>query len=141
MPAGNVILMRCELDLDGILKVTAIEKRSGLEKHIEIDNATARFEAQELGAARQRLASLIEGDAEPLDEDSAGVDKEQHREQVQAKALLNKAEGLLSSASAEDKEDLIDLIEAVRDTLDASDKEGLKRSTDALADLLYYLET
>ncbi len=141
VPAGNVILMRCELDLDGILKVTAIEKRTGLEKHIEIDNATARFEAQELGAAKQRLASLIDGDAEPVGEGSADVDREQHREQVQAKALLDKAEGLLASASAEDKEDLIDLIEAVRDTMEASDMAGLKRSTDALSDLLYYLET
>ncbi len=141
VPAGNQILMRCDLDLDGILKVTAVEKRTGLEKHIEIDNATARFEAQELGAAKQRLASLIEGDAERVDDAEGGADAEQHREQVQAKALLDKAERLLETASAEDKEDLIDLIEAVRDTLDASDMTGLKRSTDALADLLYYLET
>ncbi|MBK5930730.1 Hsp70 family protein [Halochromatium salexigens] len=143
VPAGNQILMRCDLDLDGILKVTAVEKRTGLEKHIEIDNATTRFEAQKLGAAKQRLSRLIDGDAEYVDaaEGGADADTEQHREQVQAKALLDKAERLLETASAEDKEDLIDLVEAVRDTLDASDMAGLKRSTDALADLLYYLET
>ncbi|MCF8016776.1 MAG: Hsp70 family protein [Chromatiaceae bacterium] len=143
VPAGNVILMRCDLDLDGILKVTALEKRTGLEKHIEIDNATTRFEEQELGAAKQRLASLIDGDAERVDDAEAGAnaDTALHREQVQAKALLDKAERLLETASAEDKEDLIDLIEAVRDTLEASDMDGLKRSTDALSDLLYYLET
>ncbi|MBK5938657.1 Hsp70 family protein [Halochromatium roseum] len=139
VPAGNVILMRFDLDLDGILKVTAIEKSSGLEKHIEIDNATARFESEQLDAAKQRLATLIDGDAEV--EGSADADTEQHRGQVRAKALLDKAERLLQSASDEDKEDLIDLIEAVRDSLEAGDEDGLKRSTDALADLIYYLET
>ncbi|MEA3641162.1 MAG: Hsp70 family protein [Lamprobacter sp.] len=139
VPAGNVILMRFDLDLDGILKVTAIEKSSGLEKHIEIDNATARFESEQLDAAKQRLATLIDGDAEV--EEGADADTEQHRGQVRAKALLDKAERLLQSASDEDKEDLIDLIEAVRDTLEAGDQDGLKRSTDALADLIYYLET
>ena len=143
VPSGNVILMRCDLDLDGILKVTALEKRTGLEKHIEIDNATARFESQELDAAKQRLATLIDGDAERVDGDEGGVDAdtEQHREQVRAKALLDKAERLLDTASAEDKEDLIDLVEAVRDTLETGDMEGLKRATDALSDLIYYLET
>ncbi len=139
VPAGNVILMRCDLDLDGILKVTALEKRTGLEKHIEIDNATARFESQELDAAKQRLATLIDGDAERVEDVDA--DTEQHREQVRAKALLDKAERLLESASAEDQEDLIDLVEAVRDALEAADMEGLKRATDALSDLIYYLET
>jgi molecular chaperone DnaK (HSP70) len=143
VPAGNLILMRCDLDLDGILKVTALEKRTGLEKHIEIDNATARFASQELDAAKQRLATLIDGSAEYADgtAEAQSVEREQHREQVQAEALLDKAERLLERASAEDKEDLIDLIEAVRDTLEAADMEGLKRTMAALSDLIYYLET
>jgi molecular chaperone DnaK len=31
VPAGNEILCRMDLDLDGILRVTATEKRTGLE--------------------------------------------------------------------------------------------------------------
>jgi molecular chaperone DnaK (HSP70) len=138
VPAGNVIVMRFELDLDGILKVTATEKRTGLEKHIAIDNATARFESEELDAARQRLSALIEGEAERVDEPAASGEQ---REIVQARALLEKGERLLETASAEDKEDLIDLIEAVRDALATSDTEALERAVAALSDLIYYLET
>jgi len=138
VPAGNVIVMRFELDLDGILKVTATEKRTGLEKHIAIDNATARFESEELDAARQRLSALIEGEAERVDEPAASGER---REIVQARALLEKGERLLESASAEDKEDLVDLIESVRDALAAEDMAGLQRAVASLSDLIYYLET
>ena len=142
VPAGNVILMRFELDLDGILKVTATEKRTGLEKHIAIDNAMTRFESEGLDAAKQRLAALIDGEAETaVGASAADAETEEHRQQVKAKALLEKAERLLASASAEDKEDLVDLIEAVRDTLAAADQDGLERSMAALSDLIYYLES
>ena len=46
MPAGNVIVTTFALDVNGILQVSAAEKRTGLEKHITIDNATARFEGR-----------------------------------------------------------------------------------------------
>ena len=39
-PAGNEVLCRMDLDLDGILRVTATEKRTGLAKHITIEGAT-----------------------------------------------------------------------------------------------------
>ena len=43
VPAGNQILVRLDLDLNGILKVTATERATGLAKHVVIDNATERF--------------------------------------------------------------------------------------------------
>ncbi len=139
VPAGNVIVMRFELDLDGILKVTATEKRTGKEKHIAIDNATTRFESEELDAAKQRLAALMADDVEVID--AAATETEEHREAVKARALLEKAERLLESASAEDKEDLVDLIEAVRDALAADDSAKLGPAVASLSDLIYYLET
>ena len=39
VPAGNQILVRLDLDLNGILKVTATERGTGLAKHVVIDNA------------------------------------------------------------------------------------------------------
>ena len=139
VPAGNVIVMRFELDLDGILKVTATEKRTGKEKHIAIDNATTRFESEGLDAAKQRLAALIGAEAEVIDD--AAAETEEHREEVKARALLEKAERLLETAGAEDKEDLVDLIEAVRDALAADDLAKLDPAVASLSDLIYYLET
>jgi molecular chaperone DnaK (HSP70) len=46
------------LDLDGILNVTAIEKRSGLSKHITITRALESKSEAEIAAARKRLEDL-----------------------------------------------------------------------------------
>ena len=55
VPAGNEILCRMDLDLDGLLKVTAIEKQTGLAKQITIEGATKPLSAAELARARQRM--------------------------------------------------------------------------------------
>ena len=47
VPAGNQILVRLDLDLNGILKVTATERATGLAKHVVIDNAMERFRKRE----------------------------------------------------------------------------------------------
>jgi molecular chaperone DnaK len=138
VPAGNVIITTFALDLNGILSVTAREKRTGLEKQITIDNATARFEHQEMNAARDRLSALTEGDgtAEPSDDAAS-----EQREIDQARALIAKAEQLLESANPEDKEDLVNLIEAVQDAIASKDTEELERVVAELKDLTYYLES
>ncbi|MEA3274143.1 MAG: Hsp70 family protein [Pseudomonadota bacterium] len=133
VPAGNVIVTTFSLDLNGILHVSSREKRTGLEKHITIDNATARFEEQELDAARERISALIEGEAEDV--------TPERRETVQARALIEKAERLLQSANPEDKEDLVDLVESVQDALANGDPEALERAVAELSDLIYYLES
>ena len=66
-----------------------------------------------------------------------GVDA--RRLAVEGRALLEKAERLLEKAGAQDAEDLVDAIEAIKDAL-ADDEAALKTAMDTLADLLYYLE-
>ncbi len=133
VPAGNVIVTTFSLDLDGILRVSSREKRTGLEKQITIDNVTTRFEQEELDSARERIATLIEGE-------SAGVSDEQ-RETVQARALIEKAERLMGTANPEDRDDLVDQVEALKGALDQGDTEAMEQAIDALSDLLYYLES
>jgi molecular chaperone DnaK len=142
VPAGNPIVTRFALDLNGILSVTAREKRTGLEAHITIDNATARFASQELAAARERLSALV-GDsgqpsARPAFETAAAGER---REAVAARALVEKAERLMEGANAEDRDDLVDGVEAVRDALEQGDAADLERAAAQLADLIYYLES
>ena len=133
VPAGNVILTTFSLDVNGILHVTSREKSTGLEKHITIDNATARFEEQELDAARERISALIEGEAEDV--------TPERRETVQTQALIEKAERLMESANPEDKEDLVDLAESVQDALAKGDADAVARAVAELTDLIYYLES
>src|SRR6516162_1035467 len=60
VPAGNQIVVQLDLNLDGMLKVSAREKATGLQKQITIDNALARFEREERDLARERLERLWE---------------------------------------------------------------------------------
>jgi molecular chaperone DnaK len=132
VPAGNVIVTTFSLDVNGILHVSSREKRTGLEARITIENATARFEQEEMAAARRRVEALT-------GEDSA-EDKDK-RQNVQANALIEKAERLMEGAGEEDRDDLVDRIEAVKDALREGDDASLERVLGELSDLVFYLES
>ena len=64
VPAGNQIMVRLELDLSGILKVTATERGTGLAKHVVIDNAMERFRLRQRSDALERLDAVFENQAD-----------------------------------------------------------------------------
>ncbi|HCZ15825.1 MAG TPA: heat-shock protein Hsp70 [Candidatus Accumulibacter sp.] len=136
-PAGNPLITTFALDVNGILQVTSREKESGLVHSITIDNAIGRFAGDKLTAARERIDGMF-GDRE---EAGAAEAVGGRRLRVEATALIEKAERQMTSAGAEDSEDLVNGIEAVKDCLAGSRSEAeLKTAIDALADLLYYLD-
>src|SRR5205814_9882756 len=65
VPAGNPIVVQLDLNLDGMLKVSARERATGLQKQITIENALAKYEQEERDAARERLDQLWEEAEEP----------------------------------------------------------------------------
>ena len=56
-PAGNPVILDLALDRDGILQVSAREKKTGLERRITIDKAMSRYDQTQLdrGAGADRL--------------------------------------------------------------------------------------
>src|SRR5207244_1463140 len=58
VPAGNQIVVQLDLNLDGMLKVSAREKATGLQKQITIENALARFEREESAHMQRRLEQV-----------------------------------------------------------------------------------
>ncbi|HEX7438900.1 MAG TPA: Hsp70 family protein [Caldimonas sp.] len=147
VPAGNPIVLGLSLDLNGILEVTAREKKSGLQRSITIGNAIARFEQEKLADARSRVQALFGEESKAggasatgeATEEAKALGVDARRLTVEARALVEKAERVLDKAGAQDAEDLVDAIEAVKDAL-ADDEAALTISMDTLADLLYYLE-
>ena len=138
-PAGNQVMLDLALDRDGILHVTAREKTTGLERRISIDQAVARFQAAELQEARRRIGSLFgDEDAGMVLEGSAGADD---ADDAEIAALLDKAGTKLDDIGAEDRQEMIDLMEAIHDARAAGDAEALEQARSQLADLLFYLET
>ena len=58
MAEANHVLCRMSLDLDGILRVTAIEKKTGMSKQITIADAFAQKTPDEIKVARDALDKL-----------------------------------------------------------------------------------
>jgi molecular chaperone DnaK (HSP70) len=138
-PQGDSILLKLDLDLNGILHVSAKEKRTGLEKSIVIENAISRFEGTEMAAAKERIKEIFgESDEAVVDDDKK---TETHHTVVQSRALVEKAERMLDEASAEDREDMVNVIETINDTIAKKDFDNLSVPMEQLSDILYYLES
>jgi molecular chaperone DnaK len=152
-----------DLDLDGMLKVSARERATGVQKQVVIENALAQFAAEERDEARERLdrlwvdqpggledeEDLLEDEEEdaPIGEGAeeeipslAPGPREGQREAVQARALLEKADRLMERVQAEDKPEVQRLMEKVRTTLTDRLWDKLASATNELADVLFYLE-
>jgi molecular chaperone DnaK len=154
VPAGNQIVVQLDLNLDGILKVSARERATGLQKQVTIENALARYEAEEFDEARGRLSALWDelgegpepaGDLdrpEGPEELPALVPgpREGQREAVQARALLEKAERLMERVQPEDRADVERLMEKVRTALTDRQWDRVTQASNELADVLFYLE-
>jgi molecular chaperone DnaK len=131
-PAGNPVIIDLALDRDGILQVSAREKNTGLERRITIDKAMSRYDRAQLEEARQRVGGLFGKPEEAEGSDVAtGPDD----------ALVAKAQAKLEEAGEEDRTEIINLIEAIRDAADNGDAAALASARSQLQDLLFYLET
>jgi molecular chaperone DnaK (HSP70) len=140
-PAGNPVTCRLDLDLDGILKVTAREKITGLEKHVVIDNAISRFEEDEMAVAAERLRNLF-GDAEK-EQDAGppeGATPEVNAEEARARALLERAQHRLPDVAQADQDEVIGLIEDLDSALRNGDLAQAKETAEELEDVLFYLD-
>ena len=131
-PAGNPVIIDLALDRDGILQVSAREKNTGLERRITIDKAMSRYDRAQLEEARHRIGELFGKPEEAEGSDVAtGPDD----------ALVAKAQAKLEEVGEEDRTEIINLIEAIRDAAGNGDAAALASARSQLQDLLFYLET
>jgi molecular chaperone DnaK len=135
-PAGNPVVLDLGLDRDGILQVTAVEKNTGLQRQISIEQAVPPLGAAELQEAKERIGSLFgQGAAAPAEGGETGP------ADVEIAALLERARAKLDTAGEEDRNEMIDLIEAIQDAQASGDAAALEQAKTQLTDLLFYLET
>jgi molecular chaperone DnaK len=154
VPAGNQLLVQLDLNLDGMLKVSARERATGLQKQVTIENALARYEREERDLARQRLESLWgaaeEADAEDDEFESEASEvptpelvpgpREGQRETVQARALLEKADRMLERLQPDDRSEVEKLMERMRTALTDRLWDRVTAASNELTDVLFYLE-
>jgi molecular chaperone DnaK (HSP70) len=132
------VILDLALDRDGILQVSAREKATGLERRITIDKAASRYDQGQLDEARQRIGTLFE-DGEQSGGEAGGNAGEVADAALDA--LLAKASARLDEAGEEDRAEIIDLIETIRDARSSGDSAALETARGQLQDLLFYLET
>ena len=135
------------LDVDGILHVTAIEKDTGKSKHVTIQDAFAVKSPEQIAAARRRLEELYapreeefelnETEFEEMKEPAAAAALPGRED---AEKLLARSRGLLGTMHAEDVEEAVGLHERIATAMAAGDAVELKAATDALRELLFFLE-
>lgn len=159
----NEVLCRMQLDVDGILHVSAIEKDTGKAKHITITGALEPKTRSELAAARGRLDDLFRtrgqepaaldaeaiepGDAiapahagdelAPDEPDAIPANGEAIEE---ARGLLGRSRALLPRMHDDDKEEAIELHEAIEAAIADGDPEALAESVGQLRELLFFVE-
>lgn len=141
-PEGSVILLNYDLDLNGILKIEALEKASGRKINAVIENAFSQFTEEEMSKSKQRIEALwgnkeSEGEAE---EDTAKIgiiDKEEMPSDLAES--LRKAEEQLDSASDEDRDEMINLMEDIRDAVKEDKMDKARELIKELDEILFYL--
>jgi molecular chaperone DnaK len=162
VPAGNQIMVKLDLDLNGILKVTATERATGLAKHIVIDSAMERFRQSQRSDAVDRLDAVFGTVEEPYAPEFATTGPSQTgdtagsvpfpstplgeltptlRQAIEsANALVAKAERILPDANAEDAEELRTMLTDLRAAIDRRAEDEIRNVTHEVEDLVFYLE-
>jgi molecular chaperone DnaK (HSP70) len=157
LPAENEILCRMRLDLDGILEVTATEKRTGKSKQITIANALAAKSPEEIAAARKRSQELFASRSAEYDQAAAAEieDEEEALEdnviegdfaaatlpgEAEALDLMERSRKLLEKMHQDDREEAIDLHEKIEGSIQSGDAAALAEASRALKELLFFME-
>ena len=149
--AGSTILLHMDLDLDGILRVRATEKDTGLSKDVVIDGAMEKLSGEALVKARAEVRELLGDDAAPLftpgdadipvgaEEDAtADGDSEPVRD---AWLMQRRLKARLSEMDEADGEDAEELDARLMAALATDNTEELGRVVREMEDLLFYLES
>ena len=156
------------LDLDGILNVTAIEKKSGLSKHITIARALEAKSDAEIAAARKRLEALYSTrqDEEDFEDErylleSGGANQAEEEGSIEAppalapgsvvevdwtaaedegRQIVERSRQLLERIHEEDREEVIDLNQAIEAAINGHDAAALNQAVHDLREMLFFIE-
>ncbi len=137
-PAGNEIVLTLALDLNGLLQVTAVEKRTGLSKTVtmETDNGKAPLD---LNAARENLSAAL-GHAPATTADASQTTDAKQALINAAKDLRKRAGVLLDSIDPTDAQELRSLLADSQKAVSNGDADRLAQLNESLSDMLFYLE-
>ncbi|MDR3198752.1 MAG: Hsp70 family protein [Planctomycetaceae bacterium] len=158
VPRNNQIICRFDLDINGILHVTAIEKNTGRAENITVENALAEHRPEANRLFRDHLNSFFAGEetipdeSEKEEEDSEStIDDKDFANQLgladgweeryaKEAALIQRASAFISKVTGDDRKDLETRIRELVDAVNRNDSDQITSLVSQLDDLVYYLE-
>jgi molecular chaperone DnaK len=138
---GSEIVVRFDLNLDGILTVAAVERSTGLERKLRIDNAITRFRAKSHEEAKSKLAAMFDGHSETADEsETSFVTPETESHEETPDMLIAKVRELIPHANEDDADEMRALIDQFEKAAASCDDDQVEKIREQLEDLIFYLE-
>ena len=133
---------------DGILTVAATEKLTGLEERLTIESAMSRFRSEEREAAKTRIEAAFTGAetaaADPPKQPAAdpveNLSPELKEVIGKANELLAQADRLMANANPRDAEEMRELMDQLRETVQARTPGDIHDASAKLDDLVFYLQ-
>ncbi|MBC2695091.1 MAG: Hsp70 family protein [Desulfobacteraceae bacterium] len=141
-PSGSEIVLHFDLDLNGILKIKAVEKKTGNNIKAVIENAISRFSDEELSKTQDRINGLW---TEGRDSEISLKEKAQTEADIKELSsdeyagIIRRAEAKLSQASEDDRDEMINLIEDIRDAVMKNRMEDAETFKNELDEILFYI--
>jgi len=144
-PAGSVITLRYDLDLNGILTLEAREKDTGKTINAVLENVFSQS-GTGISEARDKVGALFPGD-NVLSKESPSTGEPPRPEPGPDAVLppaiagiLDQAREKLPLAPDEDKDDIINLMEDIAEACARNDMDGAGKLAEDLEDILFYID-
>ena len=125
------------LDLDGMLHVHAVERATGREIRGVIERALGGATEEALSASKERVAARWGAEEEDTEVPAQADDLQAPPE---IRETLKRAESALETAPEEDREEIVDLMETLRQAVKTGDTERAAKIRQELDEILFYLE-
>lgn len=141
-PSNSPVILKYELDFNGILKIAAIEKNTGKQITGVIENAFSQISQDNVSASKSKIDQVWQSQD---DLDTATNDSDEEKalpaETTEAfQSLITRARAALEDAAAEDCEEIINLIEDIKSLAADKNLDEAQKSAQTLEDILFYLE-
>ncbi len=143
-PQGNPIVLKLDLDGNGILTVTAEEKETGLSKTVTMRTGKKRRKSDPAASPVHDAVVYSKEEESFTNTGKHGSSKireiPQNRHATEAVKLRQRAEKILDRLDEVDAKEIQNLLEQSQTALDNKDWETLTEINESISDMLFYLE-
>lgn len=136
-PAGSMITLTYDLDVNGILKLEAVEKNGGKTLNAVIDNVFSCDDPDRVRASQEKINGLV-----ALENRGTSEEPSLQTDMVPGDIaeILALAREKLDLAPREDRDDIIEMVEDITSAVADNDLERAREISQDLDDLLFYIE-